>query len=195
MTDARTAVEAAAQRLKTARHGVADMTSDPNRYMSGFMNAVTFARMVTFALQNMKNDVPGWAEWYASRQAAMANDPSMKFFVDLRNAIEKTAKGHMAMSTYIASFSSKDTGRPPPGATSFVVGSAAHGGANGWIVPAEDGSEELFVVNFPEDKIKTTMHFLEAPELMQGKDPVALIKEHLDKLEALIGEARAEFVK
>jgi hypothetical protein len=174
--------------------GLKDMERDPNRYYSGLMNAVIFSRMVTFSLQNMKNDVPEFDAWYKIQQDDMANDPAMKFFLALRNEMEKTANNHLTASTYIASFSDHDKGIKPPGATDFVLGSVVHGGANGWIIPAEDGSEALYAVNFPPEKIKTTMIFLSAPEHLQGTDVKKLVQDHLSKLRQLVAAAKAKFL-
>ncbi|MDB5610270.1 MAG: hypothetical protein JWP25_7170 [Bradyrhizobium sp.] len=38
---------------------------DPKRALAGLYNAVVFGRMVTFALQNMRNEVSGFEDWYA----------------------------------------------------------------------------------------------------------------------------------
>lgn len=55
-------IRAAEERLNIARQGLKDM-DDPRRSRSGLYNAVVFARMVTFALQNMKNQADGFNEW------------------------------------------------------------------------------------------------------------------------------------
>ncbi len=54
-------IRAAEERLQTARFGLQDM-SKPERAQSGLYNAVVFGRMVTFALQNLRNIAPDFDE-------------------------------------------------------------------------------------------------------------------------------------
>src|SRR5262249_17042181 len=93
-------IQAAEDRLRTARFGLADM-DNPDRNRSGLYNAVVFGRMVTFALQNLRSIVPDFDEWYAPHQEAMRSDPLMKYFSDLRTEIEKKTDTPTRVSTHI----------------------------------------------------------------------------------------------
>ena len=118
MASAESAIAAAESKLRIAYFGLEDMVKRPDRFHSGLMNAVVFARMVTFALQSMAKEVPEFNAWYELQQAEMRNDPSMNFFKDLRNKIEKTSAEPVYLSAR-GSFSSADIDqfRPvPPGA-------------------------------------------------------------------------------
>jgi hypothetical protein len=196
MATAAASISAAESRLESAFFGLEDMEMRPNRFHSGLMNAVVFARMVTFSLQNMSDDVTGWKDWYAVQQEEMKSDAAMKFFVGLRNEIEKTVNATVTMSTYIASFSTNDIAKfdpAPPGATSFVIGSSQHGGASGWIVPTSAG-EDLYVVEIPESIATTTMQFIDAPEHLSGQDVRVIVRTHLEKLKSLVSAARERFL-
>lgn len=71
---AKDAIAAAEERLRIARFGTEDMKSNPARFNSGLMNAVAFARMVSFSLQNMRSSVAEFDDWYGKKQNEMRND-------------------------------------------------------------------------------------------------------------------------
>ena len=54
--------------------------------LNAFLSA---SRGVTFILQKAMSTVPGFASWYDRQQAKMKADPSMAFFVSLRNVSQK----------------------------------------------------------------------------------------------------------
>lgn len=197
MASASASIAAAETRLRTAYFGLEDMeVRAAGRFYSGLMNAVVFARMVTLSLQNMRNDVPGWQEWYAPIQEKMKGDPSMKFFVDLRNSIEKTAGEAVTMVTKITEFNDSTMSRfepRPPGATALVIGSREYGGASGWLVPNLEGESDLYVVDLPEDIGKVTMEFSDAPEHLHGRDAREIVRDHLSKLQSLVSESKKRF--
>lgn len=54
--------------------------------LNAFLSA---SRSVSFVLQKAMSGVPGFAEWYAERQAAMKADAAMRYFLELRNVSQK----------------------------------------------------------------------------------------------------------
>jgi len=127
-------LEAAKERLRTARFGLEDM-GKPDRGRSGLYNAVVFGRMVTFALQNLRGVVPDFDDWYAQKQEELRTDPLMKFFSDLRTEIEKKTDVHTGLKIVVHKFSNDDLKRfepAPPNAIRFFIGDRNGGGWLGY---------------------------------------------------------------
>jgi hypothetical protein len=59
------------------------------RQLADIRQVVIECRRSTFVLQKLRSRVAGWDEWWAPRQAALRADPLMRYFHDLRTAIEK----------------------------------------------------------------------------------------------------------
>lgn len=55
-------------------------------YFSAF---VTAARSVTFVLQHVMHDIPGFAEWYELRQEQFRKEPLPRYFTSIRNEVQK----------------------------------------------------------------------------------------------------------
>jgi hypothetical protein len=186
-------IRAAEERLQTARFGLQDM-SKPERAQSGLYNAVVFGRMVTFALQNLRNIAPDFDEWYAPKQEEMRSDPLMRYFWDLRTQIEKQVGRHTATSAHIRSFGSADMQRfqpAPPGARGFFIGD--QNGGSGWEIARADGSTDKYYIDLPPDIGTVTLHLAQAPEQHRGTPAPILVAQYLDRVEQLIREAKARF--
>jgi hypothetical protein len=54
--------------------------------LNAFLSA---SRSVSFVLQKAMAGVPGFADWYIERQAAMKADAAMRYFLELRNVSQK----------------------------------------------------------------------------------------------------------
>ncbi|MBE3064670.1 MAG: hypothetical protein IMZ69_06595 [Spirochaetes bacterium] len=63
-------------------------------YFSAF---VTAARSVTFVLQTVMSDVPGFAEWYANRQDRLRADTPSRYFTSVRNEVQKRGTNPVAV--------------------------------------------------------------------------------------------------
>lgn len=195
MASAEASLHKASMHLRTAYMGLSDLENDRKRFYSGLMNAIVFARSVTLALQNMQNDVEGFKEWYAEKQAAIKLDPSARYFLEMRNSFLKSAEDPVVMSSFTASLNTSDLPRDnkPPGATSFIIGYKPYGGASGWLIENEDQEDELYVVDLPEEMNVTYAHFADVPEGMDPNDIKGNVRAHLEKLSALVKEARQRF--
>jgi hypothetical protein len=184
---------AVSDRLKMAKAGLNDM-SKPERLKSGLWNAAIFGRSATLALQNLRGKVPDFDGWYLPKQEAMRADPLMRYFVKLRNEIEKEASDNqLSARTHIKSFSDSDIARlgpRPPNATSFFIGDNV--GGSGWEVKLPDGEVEKFYVELPPDIGSTSVHLLDAPQGAE-KSAAELVGSYIGKLEALVTEARQRF--
>lgn len=189
------AIRAAKDRLATAYFGLEDMQKRPDRYLSGLMNAVIFGRMVNFSLQNMRNEVEGWEEWYAPKQVEMKNDPLMVYFLNLRNKFEKQTHANPAVrGEFNFSPEMRNSLEPkPPGATAFVFGHAKHGGASGWVIPLDGGEEQFYAVQLPQHIADFRSHMPDAPEMWRGNTTDEMVVAYLQKLRDLISEVEARF--
>ncbi|MEW5930775.1 MAG: hypothetical protein AB1941_25215 [Gemmatimonadota bacterium] len=64
-------------------------------YFSAFVSA---ARSVTFALQAVMAEIPGFNDWYASERRALQDSSLAKFFVQLRNHLQKVGSVPVSQS-------------------------------------------------------------------------------------------------
>lgn len=62
---------------------------DPPQFQLALQQCIAISRTVTFILQAQKDHLPGFDEWYAPHQAAIADDAIMKWAKEARNFIEK----------------------------------------------------------------------------------------------------------
>jgi hypothetical protein len=145
----------ARQQLRTAYIGLEMMDSpDRGRSIAGLRNVAVFGRSVTFILQNLRKAEPTFDDWYQPRVDVMKNDELCRFFVDLRNTIEKVGDVSIRAGRFhIRSFDfALDMSRlppAPPNAKGMFMGDQA--GRSGWEVQMPDGSTEHFYFDLPED--------------------------------------------
>jgi hypothetical protein len=86
------AIGAVVRRLKQVNvhwHEALSTYFEPDRFRIAMQNCITTARSVTFILQNHKDVIPGFDEWYATWQSRFGGDPIMRWAVQARNKIEK----------------------------------------------------------------------------------------------------------
>lgn len=182
--------------LATARFGLQDMQTNPERRAAGFRNAVVFGRTVTIALQNLRSAVPDFDDWYKQHTDELASDPLCRFFVGVRNMIEKKARTPLVRSTKIGAFSVRsmaDFGAAPPGASGFVIADPT--GQAGWRIPQPDGSIEMYYVAVPGLTIESMVLISDVPEDEDWSNQPAheLVSRYLDRLEKVVVSARSRF--
>jgi hypothetical protein len=56
---------------------------------SNFSAFVTATRSITFVLQAVMRDVDGFDEWYSSHQVRLRSDPISRYFLKVRNELQK----------------------------------------------------------------------------------------------------------
>lgn len=77
--------------VRAARDAVhqVEHCSRPGQQLAQIRSAVIDIRRVTFVLQTLRSRVDHFDSWYVEVQGTLRADPLMKYFVDLRNEIEK----------------------------------------------------------------------------------------------------------
>ena len=194
----------ARQQLARAKLGMDAIEElDRGRALAGLCNVAIFGRSVTWVLQNLRSTEPTFDEWYAPYAEAMKRDELCRYFLKLRNQIEK--KGEVDVEAggfYIQSLTGVDMARfyaaAPPGTTSMFMGDRF--GRSGWTVSMPDGSEEVFFFEVPaEVGGPTDLRFPDAPKTHLGSPLGAVgVKElsriYLDYLDGLIDAAEKQFV-
>ncbi len=159
----------------------------------GLHNAISNGRSVTFVLQNLQSkDLFGedFRAWYDDQMKEMRLDPKAKWFVELRNRLEKQGTlGDSFIRVSGAIVRTADLMRDAPaGAESRFVGDQL--GRSGWHVRLPDGSKTIVFTASPEAlKIEQSMD--DAPD---GFDLRADLHPWLDELERLIDRAESRFV-
>ncbi len=182
------------EHLESARFGLEDMRSRPQRLQSGLRNAVVFARAVSFALQNLRGVVPDFDVWYTPQQEAMRSEPLMKYFSDLRTAIEKKADSHVGHTGHV-SFNPGDMHRfepRPPNAIGFFIGDA--NGGSGWEVRRADGTKERYYIDLPPDIGTLTTHLDGVPSEFSHVAAQDLVARYLERMAKLLTDAESQFL-
>ncbi|WP_155976921.1 hypothetical protein [Nocardia sp. 348MFTsu5.1] len=85
-------LRAAEGRLREAHrswHGCASSYQQPEDFRGSLNTAIQALRNVTFLIQKVKSQLPGFDSWYANEQAAMKADPLLKWSLGARNYIVK----------------------------------------------------------------------------------------------------------
>jgi hypothetical protein len=189
------------QTLETAKHGFDDLTSsNKSRRFTGLRNLIVFGRSVTFVLQNLRTVVgkEKFDTWYESHQESMKQDVVMKYFVKLRNELEKQGRLPVSTSARIHHFSTDMIShyKQPPGTVGFFIGDQL--GGSGFEVELLDGSKEKYYVDIPTSVAEVTQHFNELPvpddDELKSKTIEQLSEHFLQSLEALLDNAREEFL-
>lgn len=192
--DARSVIASARQALSFARLGASDFAAGGDRADSGLHNAITNGRQVTFVLRNLQSASlygAAFTAWYDEAMAPMRSNLRDKWFVELRNRIEK--QGAMGLENdVLASFYSstmmREMGPPPAGAAGFFIVDQL--GRSGWFVNLPDGSKTTVYVSTPTGFV-TTLSTQGAPA---GFDLNRDLEPWLDALENIIDQAEARWV-
>jgi hypothetical protein len=88
--------------LRSARDAVhpVECCAKPGQQLAQIRAAVVDLRRVTFVLQTLRGRVDGFDDWYGEVQEALRSDPLMRYFVELRNEIEKRGLPGMVAELY-----------------------------------------------------------------------------------------------
>ncbi|KPW05035.1 hypothetical protein [Pseudoalteromonas sp. P1-8] len=190
------------QTLETAKHGFDDLVSKNKvRRFTGLRNLIVFGRSVTFVLQNLKSVVgkDRFDSWYEPHQESMKQDVVMKYFVKLRNELEKQGRLPVSSSARIHNFSSDMISKykQPPGTVGFFIGDQL--GGSGFEVELPDGTKEKYYVEIPSSVAEVTQHFNELPvpddNELKAQTIEQLSEYFLNTLEGLLDNARKEFLE
>lgn len=173
-----------------ARQGERDYLAAGDRRLAGLYNAVTSGRSVTFAIQNLKNRVDGFDDWYEPVQERMRADPVCSYFRDMRNRIEKQATaGEISGSFYISDLNPAELRRyAPPGTTGMFLGDDL--GRSGWTVTLPDSRQETVYFQLPPQVGEATLRIADPPD---DRPLDALLAHYLDVLDGFLAEAEQQF--
>jgi hypothetical protein len=186
--------------LRVAAQGLADVQSHPSRRLSGLSNLVVFGRAVTNVLQNLRSTEPMFDAWYEPVQKALAADPTMRFFYELRTRILKEGDTGVGGYAHIKSFTfpidMKKFGPPPANARNFFIGDSF--GGTGWEVETAPGVLEKYYVDLPSEIGAAGLYFRDAPGHIDTSEPtdadvIVLSERYLARLTEIIEAAENHF--
>lgn len=183
-------LRATRQMLDFARLGAEDFHGSGDRKLPGLYTAVTSGRSVTFVLQKLTGRAAGFALWYANIQAELKADPVARWFVELRNRIEKEGThGPSSSEIYINRLDSGDLmSQAPPNTTGMFIGDQL--GRSGWNVLLDDGSEATVFFKLPASVGWSKLMIEDAPNGFSTEDLLAL---WLNRLNSIVVEAEQRF--
>lgn len=194
--------------LETALFGYQDLKNyartNPARSFSGLKHVFIYGRSVTFVLQNLRQPLgrERFDTWYQPRQEAMKSDPMMKYFVEVRNAIEK--EGEIPPITLkMKAFPDgilNQVGPPPIGAQGFILGDPAFEEPfrrSGWLVNLPNGEKSLCAIDLPSEVLERKLYFANLPvpqgDKLHGISIDELCVIYLVKLKNLVDDCIKEF--
>jgi hypothetical protein len=186
--------------LQAARHGYDDLIGrDTTRRNTGLRNLIVSGRSITFVLQNLRSVLNDgeFDYWYGPQQDQLRAEPLMRFFIEVRNELEKQGKLDIVSKGKL-NFSTSDLDRipRPPGAEEFFISDDI--GGSGWLRILPDGSEEKYYVDLPSWMGKLTQHFKEVPAAIEKEYPGLSVDDlclrYLNRLTELVRQAKAKFM-
>lgn len=186
--------------LATAKYGYQDLLSgNRSTKFAGFRNLIVFGRSVTFMLQSLRAAVGNerFDNWYEPQQALMKSDLVLKYFMKLRDDLEKQGKLPASSSIQLRRIPPDLMNKyhKPPGTVGiFIIDQM---GGSGFEVELLNGSKEKYYVELPSDIASVKRHFKEIPapddDELKTKTIEELSSYFISKLDTLLNEARCEF--
>lgn len=171
--------------------------------INNMRNIVVYGRQITFILQKLRSVLPEgqFDNWYKPYREEMKNDELMKFFVDLRNSIEKEGDTKTVNAAYIkhldTSMLPRLMGNQPPYATSFFMGDTK--GRSGWDIKLPDGTEDKIFVEIPQDVLTVKILFDNPPKShldikLGTNDPFLLCQHYYEYLRKMVNDANTKLI-
>ncbi|MGD9534812.1 MAG: hypothetical protein AB7V56_13720 [Candidatus Nitrosocosmicus sp.] len=171
--------------------------------INNMRNIVVYGRQVSFILQKLRSVLPEgqFDKWYEPYKEEMKNDELMKFFVDLRNSIEKEGNtktinvGHIRRLD--TSMLPKLMGNQHPYATSFFMGDTK--GRSGWEIKLPDGTEDKIFVEIPEEVLTVKFFFQNPPKShldikVETSDPFFLCQCYYEYIKKMVNDANTKLI-
>jgi hypothetical protein len=179
--------------LEIANLGARDYYDAGDRRMAGLYNAVTNGRSVTFVIQKLRGRAAGFDEWYEGVVAALQADEVGRWFVKLRNRIEK--EGSLGeVSTYGELHRLDDDlitrlfAHAPPNTAGIFFGD--EWGRSGWDVRLVDGTRVPVFFQLPMGIGFSTINIADAPG---GRSVEELLPGWLQSMDDLVTNAERLF--
>jgi hypothetical protein len=173
-------------RLQVAKCGASMISRGEGEGKIGLRNVAVFGRMVTFATNNLKSVVEGFADWDALAKQRHFDNETCRYMNELRNVIEKQARTPTAVAVHLTAFNTDDLNRfeRPPGAKSFVIGD--QNGGTGWLIEGPDGTTTTYYVALPQEFGRV---WLMLPE-HDSRDAFKVASSYVDALEAYLDDLK-----
>lgn len=172
-------------RLQVAKCGLSMISRGEGEGKIGLRNVAVFGRMVTFATNNLKSVVEGFADWDALAKQRHFDNETCRYMNQLRTVIEKQARTPTAVAMEI-SFSTDDLKRfeRPPGARGFFIGD--QNGGTGWLIADQEGNETPYYVALPPEFGRVWLMLTEH----DGRDASEVASSYVSALEAYLNELK-----
>jgi len=188
--------------LEMTQYGLKDLLSQDPKYSElGLRNLAMHGRSVTFVLQNLKNLEPEFNDWYNELQEEMQSSELCRFFVKLRNEIEKQGVVQPRLhAAHTNSFSLNMLERLPRpknvNIVGFFIGDEL--GGSGWEIELSDGTQEKFYLDLPKSMGGVSTYFQETPKdhlgiSLEGKTVQELGQIYYDYLSNVVNRAFDKF--
>lgn len=166
--------------------GQQDFAEGGSRWLLGLHTAVTQGRSVTFVLQGLRGKIDGADEWYVAVQERLRADPVCKWFVEVRNRMEKQGTAGRSFTSVMLHRLDGASLRAlqPPGTVSTFIGDAL--GRSGHVVRLADGSETTIYFELPSVMGEANLHLADAPD---DRPIEELIEHYLETLTDVVTDA------
>lgn len=83
-------------------HACGDSYQDPEDFRIGLNAVIQALRNVTFSLQSIKSNIPGFDEWYTAEQEIMRVDPLLRWVISSRNKVVKQGDLETLSENYVS---------------------------------------------------------------------------------------------
>jgi hypothetical protein len=172
--------------LTTAKLGLSMLFSGQGEGRIGLRNVAVFGRMVTFATNNFRSEVPNFKEWDSNAKVRHFGNDECRYMYKLRNVIEKQARTPTSVSAFISSFNASDINKfeRPPNAASFFIGD--QNGGTGWEVIDSKGNKTPYYVVLPPEMGNV---WITLPE-NEGRNAGEVAGNYVASLEAYLAEVK-----
>jgi hypothetical protein len=170
-----------------------ELASDAPAFRSLFNSFLSASRAITYALQKNGEHIPGFKEWYATKQSEMKDDELLRFIHEARTDDFHEGKHRLNFSTTVHHFSTSMAGEPPSPDAKMAIG----GEGVFWIVNEGTSREQRIPIKQGGD-FATEASIGNPPTAHLGQpltrnDPVAICQLALDYFSGLVHEAITTF--
>ena len=202
METAETILNLVKSRMILLEAALSDVRStSPDRRRVGFANVAILGRSITFILQNLRRVNSNFDSWYSPYVEQMRGDELCRFFLQLRNEIEKEGRDGIAVTVQVNNISRERfiaMHPPPENWRSAFIGD--HNGGAGYVIDNRDGTETKIYVELSPDVAVASLEFTTSPETHLGaelrdKSLSELCRLYVSYLRRLVNDAIVTFPK
>jgi len=173
---------------------LASKSKDSLEFETHLYSFITTARSITWVIQKELAKEPGFASWWEEKQLFMENDELCKFFVELRNKIEKEGAAPIIAQTEIKRIDTRQLMNKPENTTGIVI----TGKGIFWVVNGKSPKEMLVPIHDKTISAVTKLAFPNFPKKHKGKilqrlSSISLCELYYKFLSDLVVEAFEKF--